>query len=144
MPSGEYCHWLLGDDFPRLIGPFFSLQKATGDMLRSQVAKQTPLGREAKKIMDQGGLVSDEIMVNMIKNELETNKECQNGYVDTRGTVHGSNRHVLTSGFLASSLTASHARSHKPSAWTRCSRSGIRSSTMLSSCRSTTLFWSRV
>lgn len=48
-------------------------------MLRSQVAKKTPLGREAKKIMDQGGLVSDEIMVNMIKNELETNKSCFNG-----------------------------------------------------------------
>lgn len=49
-------------------------------MLRSQVAKKTPLGKEAKKIMDQGGLVSDEIMVNMIKSELETNSECQNGY----------------------------------------------------------------
>jgi adenylate kinase len=48
-------------------------------MLRSQVAKKTPLGREAKKIMDQGGLVSDEIMVDMIKNEVESNKECQNG-----------------------------------------------------------------
>lgn len=51
-------------------------------MLRSQVAKKTPLGKEAKKIMDQGGLVSDEIMVNMIKNELETNAECKNGYVE--------------------------------------------------------------
>lgn len=48
-------------------------------MLRSQVAKKTTLGREAKKIMDQGGLVSDEIMVNMIQNELETNRECKNG-----------------------------------------------------------------
>ena len=50
-------------------------------MLRSQVSQQTELGKQAKKIMDQGGLVSDEIMVNMIKNELETNKECKNGYV---------------------------------------------------------------
>ena len=50
-------------------------------MLRAQVAKKTPLGREAKKIMDQGGLVSDEIMVNMIKNELEHNAECKNGCV---------------------------------------------------------------
>lgn len=50
-------------------------------MLRSQVAKKTDLGREAKKIMDQGGLVSDEIMVNMIRHELETNQECQNGWV---------------------------------------------------------------
>ena len=48
-------------------------------MLRSQVARKTQLGREAKKIMDQGGLVSDNIMVNMINNELETNKECSNG-----------------------------------------------------------------
>ena len=54
--------------------------QATGDMLRAQVAKKTPLGREAKKIMDQGGLVSDNIMINMIKNELDTNQECANGY----------------------------------------------------------------
>lgn len=50
-------------------------------MLRSQVAKKTDLGKEAKKIMDQGGLVSDEIMVNMIKSELDNNSECKNGYV---------------------------------------------------------------
>jgi adenylate kinase len=50
-------------------------------MLRAQVAKKTALGREAKKIMDAGGLVSDEIMVNMIKNELENNQECKNGCV---------------------------------------------------------------
>lgn len=54
--------------------------QATGDMLRAQVAKKTPLGREAKKIMDQGGLVSDDIMISMIKQELDTNKECLNGY----------------------------------------------------------------
>ena len=50
-------------------------------MLRAQVAKKTALGREAKKIMDAGGLVSDEIMINMIKSELDNNKECQKGYV---------------------------------------------------------------
>ena len=49
--------------------------------MRSQVAKKTELGREAKKIMDQGGLVSDDIMVNMIKSELNTNAECKNGFV---------------------------------------------------------------
>lgn len=48
-------------------------------MLRDQVAKQTELGKAAKKIMDQGGLVSDEIMIGMIKSQLETNKECENG-----------------------------------------------------------------
>lgn len=49
-------------------------------MLRSQVAKKTPLGLAAKKIMSEGGLVSDDIMVGMIRSELEGNAECQNGY----------------------------------------------------------------
>lgn len=51
-------------------------------MLRAQVAAKTPLGKEAKKIMDEGKLVSDDIMVNMIKSELENNKECRGGYDD--------------------------------------------------------------
>jgi adenylate kinase len=49
-------------------------------MLRSQVAKKTPLGREAKKIMDQGGLVSDDIVIGMIREELDNNPECKGGY----------------------------------------------------------------
>jgi len=48
-------------------------------MLREEVQQKTSLGVEAKKIMDAGGLVSDDIMVNMIKNQLETNKACKNG-----------------------------------------------------------------
>jgi adenylate kinase len=50
-------------------------------MLRAQVKAQTDLGKAAKKIMDAGGLVSDEIMVNMIKSELESNKECKDGFI---------------------------------------------------------------
>jgi adenylate kinase len=50
-------------------------------MLREQVAKQTPLGLAAKKIMDSGNLVSDDIMFGMIKDQLENNKECKNGCV---------------------------------------------------------------
>ena len=53
-------------------------------MLREQVAQKTPLGVEAKKIMDMGGLVPDEVMVGMIKSELENNKACKNGYVSER------------------------------------------------------------
>lgn len=48
-------------------------------MLRTQVQKQTDLGKAAKKIMDAGGLVSDEIMVGMIRAELKANKECTDG-----------------------------------------------------------------
>jgi adenylate kinase len=48
-------------------------------MLRAQVAQKTALGKEAKKIMDAGGLVSDDIMVNMIKSELDNNPDCAKG-----------------------------------------------------------------
>jgi adenylate kinase len=48
-------------------------------MLREQVSKKTALGIEAKKIMDAGGLVSDDIMVGMIQDQLEKNQACKNG-----------------------------------------------------------------
>lgn len=70
-----------GTQAPNLKEKFCACHLATGDMLRAQVAAKSALGVEAKKIMDQGGLVSDEIMVNMIKSELENNKECQNGFI---------------------------------------------------------------
>jgi len=70
-----------GTQAPRIKDKYCVCHLATGDMLRAQVARKTPLGREAKKIMDQGGLVSDDIMINMIKNELETNRECANGFI---------------------------------------------------------------
>lgn len=52
---------------------------ATGDMLREQVSQGTELGKKAKEIMDAGGLVSDEIMIGMIKDQLESNKRCNGG-----------------------------------------------------------------
>ncbi|KAI5298036.1 adenylate kinase, partial [Ascosphaera atra] len=70
-----------GTQAPKLKEKYCVCHLSTGDMLRSQVAKQTELGKQAKTIMDQGGLVSDEIMVNMIKAELESNKECKNGFI---------------------------------------------------------------
>ncbi|KAB8228709.1 adenylate kinase-domain-containing protein [Aspergillus alliaceus] len=70
-----------GTQAPALKDKYCVCHLATGDMLRSQVAKKTELGKEAKKIMDQGGLVSDEIMVNMIKSELDNNTECKNGFI---------------------------------------------------------------
>jgi adenylate kinase len=70
-----------GTQAPKIKERFSCCHLATGDMLRSQVAKKTPLGREAKKIMDQGGLVSDDIVIGMIKEELKNNKECQGGFI---------------------------------------------------------------
>jgi len=69
-----------GTQAPRIKEKYSCCHLATGDMLRAQVAAKTELGRQAKKIMDQGGLVSDDIMVNMIKSELDNNRECKSGY----------------------------------------------------------------
>jgi len=69
-----------GTQAPSIRDKFCVCHLATGDMLRSQVAQRTALGKEAKKIMDAGGLVRDDIMVGMIKNELETEK-CKDGFI---------------------------------------------------------------
>ena len=71
-----------GTQAPKLRDEFCLCHLATGDMLREQVAKKTPLGVDAKKVMDGGGLVSDDIVVGMIKDQLDNNKACQNGCVE--------------------------------------------------------------
>ncbi|KAG6831209.1 adenylate kinase [Tricholoma furcatifolium] len=70
-----------GTQAPRIRDEFCVCHLATGDMLRDQVAQKTPLGVEAKKVMDAGGLLPDEIVVGMIKHELDNNKACKNGFV---------------------------------------------------------------
>jgi adenylate kinase len=55
-------------------------QISTGDMLRAAVKAGTPLGVEAKKIMDAGGLVSDDIIINLVKERIKE-ADCANGFL---------------------------------------------------------------
>ena len=55
-------------------------QISTGDMLRAAVKAGTPLGIEAKKVMDAGGLVSDDIIIGLVKDRLQQ-PDCKNGYL---------------------------------------------------------------
>ncbi len=55
-------------------------QISTGDMLRAAVKAGTALGIEAKKVMDAGGLVSDELIINLVKERI-TQPDCANGFL---------------------------------------------------------------
>ncbi len=55
-------------------------QISTGDMLRAAVKAGTPLGVEAKKIMDAGGLVSDGIIIGLVSDRLRED-DCRDGYM---------------------------------------------------------------
>ncbi|HIC40461.1 MAG TPA: nucleoside monophosphate kinase, partial [Piscirickettsiaceae bacterium] len=55
-------------------------QISTGDMLRAAVKAGTPLGVEAKKVMDAGGLVSDDIIIGLVKERIKED-DCANGFL---------------------------------------------------------------
>ena len=53
---------------------------STGDMLRSEIRQGTPLGLAAKAVIDKGELVSDDIIVGMVKNRIAA-EDCVNGFL---------------------------------------------------------------
>ena len=55
-------------------------QISTGDMLRAAVKAGTPLGLELKKVMDSGALVSDELIINLVKERI-AQPDCANGFL---------------------------------------------------------------
>ncbi|HAT1659634.1 TPA: adenylate kinase [Legionella pneumophila] len=63
-----------------LINRYKIPQISTGDMLRAAIAKGTPLGLSAKKIMESGGLVSDDIIIGLVKERLK-NSDCDRGFL---------------------------------------------------------------
>lgn len=55
-------------------------QISTGDMLRAAVKAGTELGQMAKQVMDEGGLVSDELIINLVKQRI-TQDDCSQGFL---------------------------------------------------------------
>lgn len=56
------------------------VQLSTGDMLRAEVQSGSPLGQEAKAVMEAGQLVSDELVIGIIANRIDQ-PDCKNGFI---------------------------------------------------------------
>jgi adenylate kinase len=69
-----------GTQAQRIIESYRIPQISTGDLLRQAVRDKTPLGKEAKKFMDRGELVPDQVVVGMVKERLQMN-DCQGGFL---------------------------------------------------------------
>jgi len=66
-----------GTQSQNLIANYGLLHLSTGDILRNEINNGTSLGIEAKKLMDEGLLVPDEVVIGMISNKLDANKEAK-------------------------------------------------------------------
>ena len=69
-----------GTHAPKLVEKLGAPQLSTGDMLRAAVAAGTEVGRQAKDVMASGGLVSDEIVVGIIKDRIAED-DCKSGFI---------------------------------------------------------------
>jgi adenylate kinase len=69
-----------GTQAQRLVEKHHIPQLSTGDMLRAAVSAKTPIGIKAKDVMDSGGLVSDEIVVGIIKDRI-AESDAKNGFI---------------------------------------------------------------
>ncbi len=69
-----------GTQSEKLIAKYNLKHLSTGDLLRSEISRKTPLGIEAKKFMDKGQLVPDEVVIGMISYALDDNPDV-NGFL---------------------------------------------------------------
>jgi len=69
-----------GTQSPRLKAEYNVCHLATGDLLRAEIGSGSQLGQEIKEVIDQGKLVSDELVLRMVSDNLDK-PECKNGFL---------------------------------------------------------------
>ncbi len=69
-----------GTQSKMIIEKYKLMHLSTGDILRGEIANKTPLGNEAKKLIEKGNLVPDDIVIKMVKNKIDNNTG-QTGFI---------------------------------------------------------------
>lgn len=99
-----------GTQSQKLIDKYQLVHLSTGDILRSEIANQTVLGMEAKKLMDQGILVPDEVVIGMIGSKLEANPLAKgfifDGFPRTKAQAEALDTLLLQKGTAITSMLA--------------------------------------
>ena len=73
-----------GTQATRLMARFGIPQLSTGEMLREAVAAKTPIGSRAEAVMERGGLVSDEVVVDLVADRIDREDVARGFILDSR------------------------------------------------------------
>jgi adenylate kinase len=76
LPSAAACSF----QAPKIVDTLCIPQLSTGDMLRAAVAAGSDVGKQAKSVMESGGLVSDELVVSIIRERIK-DADCAKGFI---------------------------------------------------------------
>src|SRR6185369_8280841 len=99
-----------GTQSEKLIAKYQLVHLSTGDILRNEIANSTALGMEAKKLMDQGMLVPDEVVIGMIDSRLDANRNARgfifDGFPRTAAQAEALNKLLTAKGTAISMMLA--------------------------------------
>lgn len=99
-----------GTQSDKLITQYQLLHLSTGDILRSEIKNGTLLGLEAKKLMDEGLLVPDHVVIGMIESKLDSNKDAKgfifDGFPRTTAQAEALDKLLISKGNSISMMLA--------------------------------------
>src|SRR6476661_8473026 len=99
-----------GTQSEKLINTFQLIHLSTGDILRAEVAAKTALGIEAKKLMDRGFLVPDEVVIAMIENKIDARPDAKgfifDGFPRTTNQAEALDKMLLEKGTSITMMVA--------------------------------------
>jgi adenylate kinase len=99
-----------GTQSQKLIEKYQLIHLSTGDLLRAEIAAQTELGLSAKKLMDQGILVPDEVVIGMIRNKIQDNRSAKgfifDGFPRTVAQAEALDKMLQENGLAISGMIA--------------------------------------